>query len=70
MDKTQNLEAQLMADNKEKSLLEGELSRMTGSGRTLAERNRRAAAEARLIHLGKEIGSIRMLLKRMGALKT
>ena len=69
MEKTKRLEVQLMEDNREKDLLEGELARASGSGRTLAERNRRAAADTRLSFLGREIGAIRMQLKRMGALK-
>ena len=69
MQKTKQLEDQLMADNREKDMLEGELSRIRGSARTLVERNRKAAAEARLSHLSKEIGTIRMQLKRVGALK-
>ena len=69
MQKTKQLEDLLMADNREKDLLEGELSRMGSGVRTLMGRNRKAAAEARLSHLSKEIGTIRMQLKRMGALK-
>lgn len=67
--KTKQLEDQLMTDNHEKELLEGDLARMPGSGRSLAERNRKAAAEMRLTFLNREIGTIRMHLKRMGALK-
>ena len=69
MEKTKRLEAQLMEDNRERELLEGDMARVSGSGRTLAERNRRAAAEDRLAFLRKEIGTIRMQLKQMGALK-
>ena len=69
MQKTKQLEDQLMAANKERDLLEGELSRMGSSVRTVTGRNRKLAAEARLSNLGKEIGTIRMQLKRWGALK-
>ena len=67
--KTKQLEDQLMADNREKDLLEGEMSRMGSGIRTVAGRNRKAAAEIRLAHLNKEIGTIRMQLKHLGALK-
>ena len=69
MQKTKQLEDQLMADSRERDLLEGELSRMGASLRTVSGRNRKAAAEARLSQLSKEIGAIRMQLKQMGALK-
>ena len=67
--KTKRLEDQLTADNHEKDLLEGDLARMPGSGRTLSERNHRIAVETRLEFLRREIGTIRMQLKRVGALK-
>ena len=67
--KTKRMEDRLMAANKEKALLEGEMARMAGSGRTLAERNRRAAVETQLASLTKDIGTLRMNLKAMGALK-
>lgn len=67
--KTKGLEDRLMDANREKELLEGEAARMPGSGRTLAERNRKRALEAQLGLLGREIGTIRMNLKQMGALK-
>ena len=69
MAKTKRMEDRLMAANKEKALLEGELAKTTGSGRTLAERNRRIAAESQLAGLLREIGVLRMNLKQAGALK-
>jgi hypothetical protein len=69
MTRTKGLEDRLMAANREKELLEGEAARMPGNGRTLAERNRKRAVETQLGSLGREIGTIRMNLKQMGALR-
>ena len=69
MSKTKGLEDRLMEANQEKELLEGEAARMHGNGRSLAERNRKQAVDARLGLLGREIGTIRMNLKQMGALR-
>jgi len=53
-----------VAANREKELLDGEAARIPGNGRTLAERNRKRAVEAQLGSLGREIGTIRMNLRR------
>ena len=69
MNKTKRMEDRLMAANKAKALLEGEMAKQVGNGRTLAERHRRAAVEDQLTSLTREIGMLRMNLKEMGALK-
>ena len=68
MSKTKRLEDRLMVVNRQKELLNGELARMPGNGRTLAERHRKAAAEDELASLTRESGTIKLNLKQLGAL--
>jgi hypothetical protein len=52
----------------ERDALEGELAKMPlHSGRSLAERARKAAVEARLEVLRAEVGAVRLQLKRLTA---
>lgn len=58
-----------MEVNTQKDLLQGELARLPGNGRTLAERKRKAAVEAQLTALVREAGTLRMHLKELGGMQ-
>jgi hypothetical protein len=68
--RSEALEASLLRLNLERGALEAELARLPGStaGRTLAERRRRAQAEARLGAVGREASAAKRELKQLGCL--
>ncbi|KAK3277977.1 hypothetical protein CYMTET_14054 [Cymbomonas tetramitiformis] len=57
------LEARLMKLSSEKSLLESELNKIAGSGKTIGEKHRKNYAERRIDQLSKEMSGIRMQLR-------